>query len=96
VLARQVLYYLSHTFIPFLLLDIFQVESSVFAWDWSQTVILLPIASHVAGITGKHHWAYKLRWGPDSDYPVLALSHGPPNIHPPSKWDYRYKSLYLV
>jgi hypothetical protein len=61
-LAGQVPYHSSHTSLPFLLF-ILQVVSCIFAWGWPQTMILLPTASCVAGITG----AYYHTWLIDSD-----------------------------
>jgi hypothetical protein len=50
--AKHLLY---HFFFLFFALAIFQIESHIFAWGQTRTVLLLP-ASYIAGITGMHYY----------------------------------------
>jgi hypothetical protein len=70
-LARQVLYHLSH--LSALLCFIFQAASQVLTWDQPQTVILLPLASHIAGTTGVFYcaWVFLLQWDHPNILPEL-------------------------
>jgi hypothetical protein len=49
-------------------------------------------ASHVATTTSIPSYpALSLKWGLPNILPMLASSHGPPDIHLPSSWGYRYE-----
>jgi hypothetical protein len=55
-------YHLSHTPPLFFPLVIFQVRLLIFAWDWYQTTILLPMAFPLTGITGPCHHTQVIDW----------------------------------
>jgi hypothetical protein len=51
----------------------FQVECCIFAWGQSQTMVLLPTASHVAGMTGEHHHTWLECWDEDFTFRLVWL-----------------------
>jgi hypothetical protein len=58
------------------------------SWDWSQTVILLPVACRVVGITSTCHHTWRIDWDGIS-WTFLASKHNPLDLCLLSNWDYR-------
>jgi hypothetical protein len=59
------------------------------AQGWPKSMILLPVAIHVAGIKNIYHHAGEM--GSCWLFPWAGLKPEPPDLHLPSSWDYRYK-----
>jgi hypothetical protein len=71
---------------PFSALVIFQIGSWVFVQAWPQTMILLPMASYVAGIIGTHHHHHAWLLSLDKVLTTFCLgwpqtSQVPPDFH---------------
>jgi hypothetical protein len=53
-----------------------------FCLGWPQIMILLPMASYIAGITGTHHYTWLVGWdGSLANFlPGLALTYSPHDL----------------